>query len=136
MFIDYKKIMKKFLILIILGIILVLMCSCNNREDVSHTSQEDVIKYASKIIGEPIEFVSKSGEESDDHITYTFKLIQRNIEFYINSDISAVFVDGTRFSNYKEELYTNYEEYLYWNPLSINSIDYEIVNSNVSSISQ
>lgn len=66
--------------------------------------------YVKDAIGEELSLVSVDGKEEDSAITYLFKLDDRNITFEAASIISALFVDGSRFGNYKEEIYIKYEE--------------------------
>ena len=91
------------------------LTGCNSREDVKHTSKEKIIKYVNKVIDEPVEYVSQLGVEKDTTISYIFKLTERNIEFSVESTISAPFIDGSQFGNYKETIYIVYESAIIFN---------------------
>ena len=103
------------LIICIFLIILFILTGCNSREDVKHISKENAIKYVNKIIDEPVEYVNQLGEEEDDTISHVFKLIERNIDFFVSSSIRAPSIDGSQFGNYKESLYINYESAIIFN---------------------
>lgn len=102
--------MKKVQIIILLFLSILLLNSCNSREDVKHLSQKNMIKYVKDAIGEDISLVSVDGNENDSVITYLFKLDNRNVTFEATSLITAPSIDGTQFGNYEEHISIQYEE--------------------------
>lgn len=102
--------MKKIHLIFLLYFIILVLTACNSHEDVKHISQKDMINYVKKAIGEDVSFVSVDGNEDDDVMTYVFNLDVRNVTFKATSVINAMFVDGSQFGNYKEEIYIYYEE--------------------------
>ncbi len=96
--------MKKIIIIFFL---LICLTGCNKRNDIDHLSAENMTKYVHKIIDEDVEFISQN--IAGDTATYTYKLTDRDIEFHMSSSISAIFIDGSQFSNYKEKISTDYE---------------------------
>lgn len=102
--------MIKRVIICMLCISFLLFASCNSREDVKHSSQDEIINYVADAIGEDISLVGVEGSETDPMITYTFMIDTRNVTFTASSVISALFIDGSQFGNYGEEIYIKYEE--------------------------
>lgn len=100
-----KKILKAILILIIM----ITITGCNSKEDVEHLSRKDLIKYVKKNITEEIQFIESNTQDVDNHI-YTFKLVDRNINFQIRDYIhnSGLNIDATQF-------YDNYERSIIFN---------------------
>lgn len=100
-----RRLIKVFLILIVMITIL----GCNSREDVEHLSQEDLIKYVENNITEKIEFIDSNTENADKYI-YTFKLVDRNINFKIKDYIynNGLNIDATQF-------YDKYERSIIFN---------------------
>lgn len=109
--------MKKFLKVFLVLIVMITITGCNSREDVEHLSQKDLIKYVEKNITEEIQFIESNTHDVDNYI-YTFKLVDRNINFqirdYIHND--GLNIDATQF-------YDDYEHSIIFN-------DYVISISN------
>ena len=85
------------------------MTGCNSREDVEHLSQEELIEYVEKNITEEIEFVDRNTQDIDNYI-YTFKLVDRNINFKVKDSIrnKGLNIDATQF-------YDDYERSIIFN---------------------
>lgn len=101
--------MKKVISLLMICFCISTLFACNSPEDIKPISQKDMIKYVDKAIGEDISFVSVESNDRDHSKTFIFNLDKRNITFTAESVITAPFVDGTQFGNFKEEIYINYE---------------------------
>lgn len=101
--------MKKFIKVILMLIVVITITACNSREDVEHLSQKDLIKYVEKNITEEIQFIESNTQDVDNYI-YTFKLVDRNINFQIRDYIhnSGLNIDATQF-------YDNYERSIIFN---------------------
>lgn len=101
--------MKKFIKVILMLIVVITITACNSREDVEHLSQKDLIKYVEKNITEEIQFIESNTQDVDNYI-YTFKLVDRNINFEIidSIDNNGLYIDGTQF-------YDNYERSIIFN---------------------
>jgi hypothetical protein len=69
-----------------------------------------MINYVKNAIGEDLSLLSVDGKEEDSVMTFVFTLDDRNITFTATSLINAPFIDGSRFGNYKEEIFIKYEE--------------------------
>jgi hypothetical protein len=101
--------MKKVISILIICFCISTLAACNSPEDIKPISQKDMIKYVEKAIGEDISFISVESNERVHSKTFIFNLDKRNITFTAESVITAPFVDGTQFGNFKEEIYINYE---------------------------
>ena len=86
------------------------LAACNSREDVKHISQNKMVKYVQSAIDEDISLISVEGTEQDNKVTYTFNLDNRDITFTATSCIGAMFIDGSQFGNFNEDIYIEYEE--------------------------
>lgn len=102
--------MKAMPMILTLFVFSLLLTSCNAREDVQHVSPEKMTEYVKAAIREEISFVSVDGSEDTEVMTYLYRLDDRNVTFEVTSVISALGLDGSRFGNYKEEIYVYYEE--------------------------
>lgn len=102
--------MKAMPMILTLFVFSLLLTSCNAREDVQHVSPEKMTEYVKTVIREAISFVSVDGSEDTEVMTYLYRLDDRNVTFEVTSVISALGLDGSRFGNYKEEIYVYYEE--------------------------
>ena len=97
-----KRIGKLFLLLVvILGVV-----GCNSEEDVELLSQEELIKYVTNHIDEAVEFIDMDIQDDKNYV-YTFKLVDRNINFKVRDYIydGGLNIDGAQFfSDYKHEI--------------------------------
>lgn len=101
--------MKKFLKAILILIVMITITGCNSREDVEHLSQKDLIKYVENNITEEIQFIESNTQDVDNYI-YTFKLIDRNINFKVEDSIRnhGLNIDATQFyDDYKRTIIFN-----------------------------
>lgn len=109
--------MKKFLKVFLALIVMITITGCNSREDVEHLSQKDLIKYVEKNITEEIQFIESNTQDVDNYI-YTFKLVDRNINFqirdYIHND--GLNIDATQF-------YDDYERSIIFNDYVISILN-------------
>lgn len=87
-----------------------LFTACNSREEVKHIGRDDMVNYVADAVGEDITLVGVEGSEADSVMTYIFKIDERDVTFTASSVISALFIDGSQFGNYREEIYIGYEE--------------------------
>lgn len=101
--------MKKIIKVILMLIVMITITGCNSREDVEHLSQEELIKYVKNNITEKVEFIESNTENTDNYI-YTFKLVDRNINFKIKDYIynNGLNIDATQF-------YDKYERSIIFN---------------------
>lgn len=86
-------------------------CHVNKREDVSHSSKEEIIDFVNKMVQEPVSFLSVK-EENADKIVYTFMLDSRNIEFEVYDVISnhGLNIDATQFyDDYRQTVFVDYK---------------------------
>ena len=100
-----KNILKIFLVLVFM----IIITGCNSREDVEHLSQKDLINYVKNNITEEIQFIEKNTQDTDKYI-YTFKLVDRNINFEVRDYIhnSGLNIDATQFyDDYKRSIIFN-----------------------------
>lgn len=110
--------MKKFLKAILILIIMITITGCNSREDVEHLSQKDLIKYVEKNITEEIQFIESNTQDVDNYI-YTFKLVNRNINFNVEDSIRnhGLNIDASQFyDDYKRTIiFTDYIKSILYN---------------------
>lgn len=97
---------KKLFFIFICGIMILGITGCNSREEVEHLSQKDLIKYVEHNITEKIQFIESNTQDVDNYI-YTFKLVDRNINFEVQDLIinQGLNLDGSQFYNdYKQSI--------------------------------
>ena len=78
--------MKKLFKIMFVILFTITVSGCNSREDVDHMSQEELIKYINYMITEKVEFIDVNTDDVDNYI-YTFKMVDRNINFEIEDKI-------------------------------------------------
>lgn len=90
--------MKKIFKIIFVVLLTITISGCNSRDDVEHLSQKELIKYVDNNITEKIEFIEANTNDSNNYI-YTFKMVDRNINFEIKDSIinHGINMDGTQF---------------------------------------
>lgn len=97
---------KKLFFIFICGIVILGITGCNSREEVEHLSQKDLIKYVEHNITEKTKFIESNTQDVDNYI-YTFKLVDRNINFEVQDLIinRGLNLDGSQFYNdYKQSI--------------------------------
>lgn len=101
--------MKEFFKLLLILLITLTLTACNERNNIEHLSYNDLIEFVTNSIEEDIQFVSVNTNDKDNYI-YTFKLLDRNIDFeirdYIHND--GLNIDNSQiFNNYKRSIIFN-----------------------------
>lgn len=103
--------MKKFLKAILILVFMITITGCNSREDVEHLSQKDLIKLVENNITEETEFIESNTQNANNYI-YTFKLVDRDINFKVEDSIRnhGLNVDASQFyDDYKRTIiFTDY----------------------------
>jgi hypothetical protein len=87
-----------------------LLSACNSKSDVKHLTQEEMQEYVQDRIGEKVELVSTTGDESGNgQMKYIFNIVERDIDFEVTAQKWADGIDGARFGNYKLVIHVKYE---------------------------
>lgn len=101
--------MKKILKVILILVVIMAITGCNSRDDVEHLSQDGLIKYVENNITEEVQFVEVNIQDVDNYI-YTFKLIDRDINFEVYDSIRnyGLSIDGSQiYDHYKRSISFN-----------------------------
>ncbi len=98
------KIIKKIIGLILFGACALSLCSC------SPATKEEVIKYAEENFGE-VEYI-RTQEDGDKAIIYYFQDKEYGFEYYVESKVKDINIDGSKFGE-SESKYSDFDKKYY-----------------------
>lgn len=98
------KLYKKIWGIILIGACALSLCSC------SPASKDDVMRYAEDKFGK-VEYL-RTKEQSDKAIIYYFKDSEYGFEYYVESKVKDINIDGSKFGE-SESKYSDFDEAYY-----------------------
>lgn len=98
------RLYKNIRIIILIGACALSLCSC------SPASKEDALRYAEEKFGEA-EYI-RTQEEGDKAIIYYFKDSEYGFEYYVESKVKDINIDGSKFGE-SESKYSDFDEKYY-----------------------